>query len=203
MTAWYPFFIYLRFPSYSFCSWFAVSCTFKRHVRYSQKYWRFQAVWWHRTHRHTGTNLLLLCTHAANTGAISKKTGIFYIPSLDKWVLLEQLAKQNRFSVLIEVCAFILRLKCIGTRAETRFRLLAKRTSPCKLAGTSVQSTTGSQSVRISGSNARYTMFRGSVKSSGYPLHSPVSPSLLHPCVTVCHHILTGLYLPTVARVKV
>ena len=27
-------------------------------------------------------------------------------------------------------------------------------------------------------SNAGYTMFRGSVKSTGYPLHSPVSPSL-------------------------
>jgi len=32
--------------------------------------------------------------------------------------------------------------------------------------------------VRISGSNAGYTMFRGSVKNTGYPLHSPVSPSL-------------------------
>ena len=42
--------------------------------------------------------------------------------------------------------------------------------------GASVQSTTGSQGVRISGSNAGYTMFRGSVKSTGYPLHSPVSP---------------------------
>ena len=40
---------------------------------------------------------------------------------------------------------------------------------------------------------AGYTMFRGSVKSTGYPLHSPVSPSLL-PCVTVCHHISIGLY---------
>jgi hypothetical protein len=30
--------------------------------------------------------------------------------------------------------------------------------------------------VRISGSNAGYTMFRGGVKSTGYPLHSPVSP---------------------------
>jgi hypothetical protein len=31
----------------------------------------------------------------------------------------------------------------------------------------------------------RYTMFRGSVKSTGYPLHSPVSPSLPLPCVIV------------------
>jgi len=52
----------------------------------------------------------------------------------------------------------------------------AKRTSPFKSAKASVQSTTGSRGVRISGSNAGYTMFRGSVKGTGYPLHSPVSP---------------------------
>jgi hypothetical protein len=61
--------------------------------------------------------------------------------------------------------------------------------------GTSVQSTTGSRGARISGSNAGYTMFQGSVKSTGYPLHSPVSPSIPLPCVTVCQHISTGLYL--------
>jgi len=37
-------------------------------------------------------------------------------------------------------------LKCDGTRAETRFRLSAKRTNPFKLAGASVQST-----VKLSG----------------------------------------------------
>jgi len=37
-----------------------------------------------------------------------------------------------------------LRLESDGTRAETRFRLSAKRTSPFKSAGASVQSTTGS-----------------------------------------------------------
>ena len=63
-----------------------------------------------------------------------------------------------------------------------------------KSAGASVQSTAGSRGVHISGSNARYNMFRGSVKNTGYPLHSPVSPSLPLPCVTVCHHISTGLY---------
>ena len=31
------------------------------------------------------------------------------------------------------------------------------------------------------------------VKGTGYPLHSPVSPSLPLPCVTVCHHASTGL----------
>jgi hypothetical protein len=87
-----------------------------------------------------------------------------------------------------------LRLKCDGTHAETIFRLSAKRTSPFKSAGSSVQSTTGSRGVRISGSNAGYTLFRTSVKGTGYPLHSPVSPSLPLPCVTVCHHVSTGLY---------
>jgi len=47
-----------------------------------------------------------------------------------------------------------LRLKCDGTRAGTRSRLSAKRTSPFKLAGGSVQSTTDSRGVCISGSNA-------------------------------------------------
>jgi len=37
-------------------------------------------------------------------------------------------------------------------------------------------------------------MFRGSVKSTGYPLRSPISPSLPLLSVTVCHHISTGLY---------
>ena len=87
-----------------------------------------------------------------------------------------------------------LRLKYDGTRAETRFSPSATRTSPFKPAGASVQSTTDSRGVRISGSNAGYTMFRGSVKSTGYPLHSPVSPSLPFLCGTVCHHILSGFY---------
>jgi hypothetical protein len=87
-----------------------------------------------------------------------------------------------------------MRLKSDGTRAENNFRLPAKQTSPLKSVGASVQSTTGSRGVRISGSNIGYTLFLGSVKSTGYPRHSPVSPSLPLPWVTVCHHISTGLY---------
>jgi len=81
------------------------------------------------------------------------------------------------------------RLKRDGTRAETRFDLSAKRTSPFKSAGWSVQSTTGSRSVRISssnGSNAGYAMFRGSVKGTGYPLPSPVSRSFPLICALPC-----------------
>ena len=79
-----------------------------------------------------------------------------------------------------------LRLKCDGTRAETRFSLSTKRTSPFTSAGASVQSTTGSRGVRISGSKAGYTTFRGSVKSTSYPLHSPVSP---FNSPSMCHRV--------------
>jgi len=72
---------------------------------------------------------------------------------------------------------------------------------PLNRRGASVQSTTGSRSVRISGSNVGYTMFRGSVKGTGYPLHSQFSPSLPLPCVTGCHHISTGVYIRTKALV--
>jgi len=39
------------------------------------------------------------------------------------------------------------------------------------------------------------------VKGTGYTLHSPVSPSLPLPCVTVCHHVSTGLYLTLLSDV--
>jgi hypothetical protein len=93
-----------------------------------------------------------------------------------------------------------LRFKCDSTRAVTRFRLSAKRTSPFKSAGASVLSTAGSRGVRNSGSNAGYTMLQSSVKSTGHPLYSPVFPSLPLPCVTVCHHISIEIYLPKIIR---
>ena len=104
---------------------------------------------------------------------------------------------------LFRIIRSTVQLKCDGTRAETRFRLSAKRTSQFKSAGASVQSTTGSRGVRISGSNAGYIMFRGSVKGTGYPLHSPVFPSIPLPCVTVCHHISTGLYMSSLKPLTV
>ena len=64
-------------------------------------------------------------------------------------------------------------LKCDGTRAETRFLLSAKWKSPFKSAVTS-----GSRGMRVNGSNAGYTTFRGGVKDNGYPFHSPFAPSL-------------------------
>jgi hypothetical protein len=67
-----------------------------------------------------------------------------------------------------------LRLKCDGTRAETRFRLTAKRTSPFKSVGTSVQSTTGRRAVHISPQGLYCSckpVFCGHVTLTGYPLH--------------------------------
>ena len=79
----------------------------------------------------------------------------------------------------------IVHLKRDGIRAETRFRLSPKRTRQFKSAGASVQSTSGSRGVRISVSNAGYTMFRGSVRVLAthsirqFPLHFPSRAS---PC---------------------
>jgi len=79
----------------------------------------------------------------------------------------------------------------VMAHAQARFHLSVKWVSPFKSAGASIQSTTGSQGV--CSSNAGYNMFEGSVKGPGYPLLLPVSPSLPLPCVTVCHHISTGV----------
>jgi len=141
----------------------------------------------------------------------AKKTALISSFTTNEWTMQEYNLSETRYvnptlgmGIRIFFCTPCIRtntnssgvricLKCDGTCTDTRFRLSAKRTSPFKSAGASVQSTTGSQGVRISGSNAGYIIFRGSVKVTGYPLHSLVSPSLPLPCVTVCHHISTGL----------
>jgi hypothetical protein len=98
------------------------------------------------------------------------------------------------------VIAHGLRLKCDDT-SKNQISSFGE-TSPFKSAGASVQSTTGSRGVRISGSNAGYTMFRGCVKGTGYPLHLPVSPSLPLLCAitfqldsTTTWSVLTSLIL--------
>jgi len=51
----------------------------------------------------------------------------------------------------------------------------------------------------ISSSNAGYTMFRGSVKGTGYPLHSPYSlhfPSCALPCAITFHFKRRLLHVP-------
>ena len=89
---------------------------------------------------------------------------------------------------------YIARSKRDGTHAETRFGLSAKRTSPFKSAGVSVQSTTGSRGVQISGQQLYRPCSDVQCKTTGYTLHSHLSPSLPLPCVTMCHQLLNALY---------
>ena len=88
-------------------------------------------------------------------------------------------------------------LKCAGTRAETRFRLSAERSSPFKSAG-------GRQFSRLLAAEV--------CASAVVMLDTPCSEvvwrvlatqcirqfplSLPLPCVTVCHHISTGVLTP-------
>jgi len=138
-----------------------------------------------------------VCKTCFFAAAYNRNTSVAVHPSLPYETFERNFKDVNNCSSDHGSADIRLRLKCDGTRAETRFRLPAKRTSPFKSAGASVQSTTGSRGLYISGSNgsnAGYTMFRGSVKRTGYPPHSPVSPSLSFPCVTVFHHISNGIY---------
>ena len=114
--------------------------------------------------------------------------GSFYGASVSGCSIAEFWESGNSHSSAIFKSAQLvvrLRLKRDGTCAETRFRLSPKRTSPFKSAGASVQSTAGSRGVRIGGSNAGYTMFRGSVRVLAthsirqFPRHFP---SCASPC---------------------
>ena len=73
-------------------------------------------------------------------------------------------------------------LKCDGTRAETRFRLSAKRTSPFKWAEGRQFSRLLAAEVCASAVVMLDTPCSEVVWSAtGYPLHSPVSPSIPPP----------------------
>ena len=66
-----------------------------------------------------------------------------------------------------------------GTRAETRFRISPKRTSPFHSVGASVQSTAGSRGVRISFGGGVRVLVTHSIRQ--FPLHFPSRAS---PCAT-------------------
>jgi hypothetical protein len=87
-----------------------------------------------------------------------------------------------------------LRLKYDGTHAETRFCLSAKWTSSFKSQGLQFSRLLAAE-VYASAVVMLDTPCSEVVKGTGYSLHSPDSPSLPLPCVTVCHHVSTGLYL--------
>ena len=111
---------------------------------------------------------------------ISQQIAVPCVTNRRRW-----LRSPRQWAVLLPYAGVTARLKRDGTRAETRVRLSPKRTSPFKSAGASVQSTAGSRGVRISGSNAGYTMFRGIVRVLAthsirqFPLHFPSRAS---PC---------------------
>jgi len=124
------------------------------------------------------------CLHAfryANTGHLKVKVTVYYSTIGDCTSASIACSKRD------------------GTRAETRFSLSAKRTSPFKSAGVSVQSTTGSQGLRISGQRLYRPRSDVQCKAAGYPLHSHLSHSLPLPCVTVCHQVPNALYYKLVA----
>jgi hypothetical protein len=86
------------------------------------------------------------------------------------------------------------------TRAETRLRLLAKRTSPRDSVGATFHSTTGSRSVRVSLQYlycAGEAMLRGLARHAGHPLHFSVAASFPLLRDAACHVILIVLYQTT------
>jgi len=91
------------------------------------------------------------------------------------------------------------RLKRDGTRAETRFGLSAQRTSPFKLPGGGGQFSRLIAAEVCASAVVMVVMLdtpcsEVECKTTGYPLHSHVSPSLPLPCVTVCHQVSTELH---------
>ena len=87
------------------------------------------------------------------------------------------------------------RLKCDGTRAETRSGLSAQRTSHLNRRGAQFSRLLAAE---VCASAVVMVVMLDSpcseveCKTTGYPLHSP---SLPIPCVTVCHQVSTELYL--------
>jgi len=106
-------------------------------------------------------------------------------------------AQCNATTILLYIC--LARLKHDGTRAEIRFGLSAKRMSPFKSAGGQGQfsrllaaEVCGSAVVMVAILDTPCSEVE--CKTTGYPLHSHVSPSLPRPCVTVCHQVPNTLY---------
>jgi len=90
------------------------------------------------------------------------------------------------------------RSKRDGTRAETRFRLSEKRTSPFKSAGGGGGPFSRLLAAEVCASAVVMLDTPCSevqCKTTGYPLHLHVSPSLPLPCVTVCHQVSTEVYI--------
>ena len=105
--------------------------------------------------------------------------------------------------------AIILLFSCIapserdGTCAETRFGLSAKRTSPFKSAGGQFSrllaaEVCASAVVMVVMVDTPYPEIE--CKTTGYPLHLHVFPSLPLPCITVCHQFSIELYHSVICK---
>ena len=125
------------------------------------------------------------------TGKLSYRAGAMRRCRLPAWRRASWLGSPSQIRKPLRVLDCVWNVMC--TQAENRFRLSAKRKSLFKSAG-------GRQFSRLLAAEVWASALvmldtPCSVKGTGYPLHPPVSPSLPLPCVTVCHHVSTGLYL--------
>ena len=120
----------------------------------------------------------LVTTYQTAWCRVSEDRHVIFVPHRAIYIFLE------RVRYLDFGCRA--RLKRDGTRAETRFGLSEKWTSPFKSAGESVKSNTGSRGARISGQTMNRPRSEVECKSSGYPLQSPVSPFTSPP---TRHHV--------------
>ena len=122
-------------------------------------------------------------------------TAASYCEMLLTWHTLSFKCVFNDTTWSLRLC--IARAERDGTRAETRFCLSPKWTSPFKSVGALVQSTAGIRGVRISFSNAGYTTFSGGVRVLAthsihqFPLHFPSHAS---PCAIRFRTISTIRY---------
>jgi len=89
-----------------------------------------------------------------------------------------------------------------GTRAETRFRLSVKRTSPFKSAGASVQSTTCSRGVRMLDTPCSEVVWRvlATLSSRQFPLHFPSRAS---PCAITFQLDSTSIFNDATATIMI
>ena len=121
-----------------------------------------------------------------STGATES---MFWLPLIRKFAncALQPSTPQFQANTVLAQVSFIACSECDGTRAETRFGLSAKRTSPLNLWCCQF-----SRGVRISGSNgsnAGYTVFWGRVQDCWLPTPLAYSP---FNSPTVRHRVPSG-----------
>jgi len=142
--------------------------------------------WW------VWNNALYKLPHSSGKYVIKQekwlKASNFNVSANWEYIAVTRLQRRNKTTQPVVDCVW----NVMAQAQKPDFVFRRNGRVPFQSVGASVQWTTGSRGARINESNAGYTMFRRSVKSTGYPLHSPVSPLLPLLCVTVCHHISTG-----------